>query len=71
MENDNFDNISSPLVIVSHEDDQTHVKLLVQKITELLPKVEFQNVPFNSDTHNETLAEIIKNTLTKLKESNL
>lgn len=71
MENDNFDNISSPLVIVCPEDDPLHDMLLVQKIKELLPKAEIQNVPLNSDTHNETLAEIIENTLTKLKESNL
>ncbi|MHA1551719.1 MAG: hypothetical protein ACTSQC_07220 [Candidatus Heimdallarchaeaceae archaeon] len=71
MENDNFDNISSSLVIVCPEDDPTHDMLLVQKIKVLLPKAEIQTVPKNSDTHNETLAEIIENTLTKLKENNL
>lgn len=71
MKNDNFDNISSPLVIVCPEDDPLHDMLLVQRIKDLLPKAEIQNVPLNSDTHNETLAEIIENTLKKLKESNL
>ena len=71
MENDNFDNISSSLVIVCPEDDPTHDMLLVQKIKVLLPKAEIQNIPRNSDTHNETLAKIIENTLTKLKENNL
>ncbi|UJG41046.1 MAG: hypothetical protein K9W45_00965 [Candidatus Heimdallarchaeum aukensis] len=60
--------IKSPVIIIGAKEDPEHDEEEVQKLINLIPRSKFRKVKEKADTHNEVLAEIVFEELSKLRK---